>query len=71
LFVAINYDIKTQNAATRIASYKSEITVGLQELELRMLQMSTQLLKREHSALLACFEQAATENEVTHYIHPQ
>lgn len=70
LFVAMNYDQKTQNAATRIAAYKSEITVGVQELELRMLQMATQLLKREHSALLACFELAATENEVGHYIHP-
>ena len=63
--------VKEQHMADKINERKAEIIVIKRELEVRMIKQSLQMIKNEHSSLLATFEQAATEKDVNIFVHPQ
>ena len=65
-----NISLKEQHFLNRLNERKAEINVIRKDLEIRMIKQSINMIKAEHSSLLATFEQASTDKDINIYIHP-
>lgn len=53
---AVGYNVEEQHFLNKLNEKKAEINVIKRELEIRMIKQSIQLIKNEHSSLLATFD---------------
>ena len=56
---------------SRLHQTKAEITVAIKVLHVEMIEMSLNMIEREHASLLAAFEQGAADWRVHAFVHPQ